>query len=145
MSPWLWAIASLLVALSELHTPGSYLIWIAVGAGITAVSAFIIDLTLVEQIGLFGLAAALSCIAGYFVYQRLLRRQGFPLMNQRARSIVGRQGIVSSRLEHGKGKVALGDTVWLAEGPDMLEGTPVVITQVEGTTLIVKACQNPTL
>jgi membrane protein implicated in regulation of membrane protease activity len=144
MSPWLWAIAALVIALSELHTPGSYLIWIGLGAGITALAVSIADLSLGGQVGIFMLATILSCIAGYFVYQKRLEKQHFPLMNERARTIVGTRGVVARRLEHGKGKVALGDTVWLAEGPDLSEGTPVIVTRVKGTTLIVEGTsQNP--
>ncbi|HVA15839.1 MAG TPA: NfeD family protein [Stellaceae bacterium] len=137
MSPWIWAIAALLVALSELHAPGSYLIWIGIGAGLTAVVAFVVDLTLGMQIGVFIVAAGLSCVFGHFVYQRMIRSPIVPLMNQRALAMVGAKGIVAKSFEHGRGKVTLGDTVWLAEGPNLTEGTPIIVARMRDTTVVV--------
>lgn len=137
MSPWIWAIAALLVTLCELHAPGSYLIWIGIGAGLTAVAAFVGDITLVMQIGIFIVAAALSCVVGHFVYQTRISSPAMPLMNQRALTMVGAKGVVAKNFEHGRGKVTLGDTVWLAEGPNLTEGTPIIVTRMRDTTVVV--------
>jgi membrane protein implicated in regulation of membrane protease activity len=49
------------------------------------------------------------------------------------------RGIVCEAIRNGEGKVRLGDGVWLAAGPDMPEGTPVVVDGVHGTKLHVNA------
>jgi len=137
---WLWAIAAVAVALAELHVPGSYLIWIGLGLGVTAAASAAWTLSLAAQIVIFAVAALASCGLGYFVYRRLNHPTdaGLPL-NQRDRLMIGATGVVCEPFHNGRGKVRLGDTVWLAEGPDMTEGTAVVIKSVRGTALIVDA------
>jgi inner membrane protein len=137
---WVWAVVAVLVALSELHAPGYYLIWIALGAAVTAAGMALWELSLHAQLALFAAASSLSCVCGYFVYRRLNVAPDSTL-NQRGRAMIGQRGTVAADFVNGCGKVRLGDSVWLAEGPDLAQGTPVVVTSVRGTSLLVEAAQ----
>jgi membrane protein implicated in regulation of membrane protease activity len=138
---WAWAVLAAAVGIAELHVPGSYLIWIASGIAITAAAEALFGLTFAQQIAVFAVASCASCVLGYFVYR------GFPTkrvgadstLNQRDLMVTGARGVVCVALRNGHGKVRLGDSVWLAEGPDLAEGTPVTIKSVRGTALIVEA------
>jgi inner membrane protein len=138
---WAWAILAAIVGLAELHVPGSYLVWVALGAALTAGAVALWGLTLEGQLGLFAVASAFACVAGYFVYRAILHapsKEEAPL-NQRNEMMRGAQGVVCERFANGHGKVRLGDGVWLAHGPDALaEGTPVTVTAVRGTSVIVE-------
>jgi|GraSoiStandDraft_5_1057265.scaffolds.fasta_scaffold240601_2 hypothetical protein len=137
---WAWIILAGALALAELHVPGSYLVWIALGAAVTGAldAAFNLDLT--AQIGTFALASAISCGAGYFVYRRANRpHHADVVLNERNRLLLGARGTVCEPLVNGQGKVRVADGVWLAAGPDLAEGTPVVVTAVHGTRLHVDA------
>jgi inner membrane protein len=92
------------------------------------------------QVAVFTVATAASCVGGYFVYRRMGsdRDDDIPLNTPR-RSMIGAQGTVCEAFVNGSGKVRVGDTVWLADGPDLAEGTPVVIAGVRGTRLNVTA------
>jgi hypothetical protein len=80
----------------------------------------------------------LSCAAGYFVYRRPDRPiDNAGTLNQRALRMVGARGVVVEALANGQGKVRLGDSVWLATGPDLAEGAAIVVTSVRGTMVIV--------
>jgi membrane protein implicated in regulation of membrane protease activity len=136
---WLWAILAALVAYAELHAPGSYLIWIGLGAALTAALEASVALSLRDQITAFIVASALSCGVGYFVYRRVNRgKQASDALNQRDMSMIGAKGIVCEPFENGAGKVRLGDSVWLAEGPNLSEGTSVIVKSVRGTRVIVE-------
>jgi membrane protein implicated in regulation of membrane protease activity len=138
MNPWIWAVGSIFVAIAELHCPGCYLIWIGIAGGITALASFVFDLPLTTQLTIFVCCCAVSCISGNLVYRRLLSRStGEDVLNQRNLSTVGKKGVVADALLNGHGKVKLGDTVWLAEGPNLAVGTPIVVTSVRGTVVIV--------
>ncbi|HUB11264.1 MAG TPA: NfeD family protein [Acetobacteraceae bacterium] len=126
------------IGYAELHVPGNYLIWIAAGAAVTAGIQAIFDLSLEGQIIVFVACCVLSCIAGYYAYRVLLGNADATVLNQRDRSMIGARGTVSSRIVNGQGKVRMGDSVWLAEGPDLPEGAPVIVTSVRGARLIVK-------
>jgi membrane protein implicated in regulation of membrane protease activity len=138
MNPWIWAIGAVTAAVLEIFVPGAYLIWIAVGAAITTLACFAFDLLLTTQLVIFVVASAAACVAGYFVYQRLITpRAGDVPLNQRDLEMVGGHGVVFEAIVNGQGKVSLGDSVWLAQGPDMPVGASVVVTGLRGTIVIV--------
>ena len=137
---WGWIIAAGVFALGELHVPGAYLIWVALGTALTAAADAAFGLTLEAQLAAFVVTAGASSLAGYFVYRRLYRpRRGELRLNQRNLAMVGTRGVVCEAFVNGHGKVRLGDGVWLATGPDFAEGTPVVVSAVRGTRLFVEA------
>jgi inner membrane protein len=140
MAWWLWIVLAAALALAELHAPGTYLIWIALGAGLTAAVEAIIGLSISAQVASFAGASALACIVGYFIYRRSDQRQhaGAPL-NRRDLSIVGSHGVTLANFANGEGKVRLGDTVWLAEGPNLAADTHVVVKSLRGARVVVEA------
>lgn len=138
MNPWIWAIGSVVVAVLEMIAPGFYLIWIAAGGVFTALASFALDLSLSAQVSVFVGSCALTCVCGYFAYQKLISSGADGAApNQRGLEMVGTRGKVIEPLTNGRGKVELGDSVWLAEGPDLVLGSPVVVTSVRGTVVIV--------
>ncbi len=137
---WVWMVAAGILGLGELHAPGTYLMWIALGAALTGALDAAFGLSMAGQIGTFAAGSALSCVAGYFVYRKILRpRRGEVRLNERSLSMVGARGTVCQALVNGRGKVRLGDGVWLAAGQDLAEGTLVVVSAVHGTRLFVEA------
>jgi inner membrane protein len=136
---WVWAILAALLALAEMHAPGSYLIWIALGAALTAALHDAYGLSLTAQIVTMIVASAISCVSGYFVYRHIDRRQlDTSTLNQRDALLVGTRGVVCSDIVHGEGKVRIGDTVWLAEGPDLPAGTAVIVGSVDRARVLVR-------
>jgi len=140
VNAWIWAVGAIVVAFVELHAPGFYLIWIALGAALTALAIWLADLALEAQLVTFAVASACCCVAGHFVYRRMTQREpGAIGLNERERQMVGSHAVVAEALTNGQGKIRLGDSVWLAEGPDLPQGTKVVITAMHGTTAVVAA------
>jgi membrane protein implicated in regulation of membrane protease activity len=140
MNAWLWAIGALIIAISELPCPGCYLIWIAAGAAVTALLSFAYDLSLHNQIQVFIVSTIVACAGGYFIYRSIfgaVRKEGS--LNERAKQMIGKKGVVLEPIINGYGKVRLGDTVWLAEGPDLKDGTPIIVNAVRGITVIVSS------
>ena len=138
--PWfLWAGAAVLLGLAELHAPGVYLVWIALGAAVTALFVALQELSFEAQIGIFIAASAASSLLGWFVYRGTIRPRTQGSLNERAEQMVGTHGVVAEPIRHGSGKVRIGDTVWLADGPELPESTPVRVRGVRGSRLIVEA------
>jgi inner membrane protein len=134
---WVWAVFCVTIALAELHAPGYYFIWIAAGAGITAILTAVAPISSL-QVVTFAAACVVSCICGYFVYGKLYgSAKGDQALNQRTLEMVGRRAIICVPITNGQGKVRLGDSVWLAEGPDLPAGTPVTVKSTHGTVLVV--------
>jgi membrane protein implicated in regulation of membrane protease activity len=139
---WAWVVLAGVLALAELHVPGSYLVWIALGAAVTSAVHAAFGASLEGQLLTFAGASALSCSVGYFVYRRISpRRHGETPLNERNLAMIGARGTVCENFRNGSGKVRLGDSVWLAAGPDFAEGAPVVVSAVRGTRLVVEAAK----
>src|SRR3954452_4807473 len=102
---WAWMVLAGVLGLAELHFPGSYLIWIALGAAIAGVVDAGFGLSLSAQIVTCVIGSALSCLAGYFVYRRFGdRRRGDAALNERSQSMLGVRGIVCEAFHNGQGK-----------------------------------------
>lgn len=139
LTPWAWAVAAVVIAFLELPVPGSYLIWIACAAALTALAGFVIGWSLSAQLTFFVVACIGTCVAGYFVYRHFDRRgRETEPVNRRDLDLIGAAATAMEAFANGQGRVRLGDTVWLAEcGEYLAAGTPVTVTAVRGTTLIV--------
>lgn len=144
LSPWAWAILAIVLGLFELHVPGSYLIWVALGAAVTAIFSFAGDWSLATQFAIFAVACAVGCSLGYFVYRWLEPSEKPPALNRRELELVGAFGTAAERFHDGEGKVRIADSVWLASsGDDLSAGDPIIVNAVHGTTLLVKRKQSP--
>jgi inner membrane protein len=62
-----------------------------------------------------------------------------PDLNRRAEQLIGRVLLLEEAIEGGRGKVRVGDTLWLAEGADLPTGTRVKVTSVRRDALQVEA------
>ncbi len=61
-----------------------------------------------------------------------------PDLNRRPDQLVGRVVAVEEAIAHGRGKVRIGDTLWIVEGADMPAGTEVRVTATQGAILRVE-------
>jgi membrane protein implicated in regulation of membrane protease activity len=135
---WVWLTLGLVLAGLEMLVPGLYLIWLALAAIITGVLTVALDLSLPAQVIDF---VFLSLIAA-FSAKRFLRDKPIesadPLMNRPGQRLVGQSVLVVQPIEHGSGRVKLGDSEWIARGPDTAAGQWVRIKGSEGPILLVE-------
>jgi inner membrane protein len=61
-----------------------------------------------------------------------------PDLNQRPVQLLGRVATVEEAIAHGRGRVRIGDTLWMAEGPDLPAGSEVRVTAAHGVVLKVE-------
>ncbi len=131
-----WAIAAVLLAITEVVAPGVFLIFFAVGAFVTALAALVFPLLWLQLI-IFAVASLAAIAAGHSFYRRrMLARHA---ANGLGKGPVGEPGVVEEPIVNGRGKVRVRDISWLATGPDLGAGTPVVVTARQGTMLVVTA------
>ncbi len=138
--PWAWAVAAVVIAFLELPVPGTYLIWIACAAAITAVATFLVEWSLPAQLTIFIVASVGTCVAGFFIYRRLgTRGIGDEPINRRDLDLLGASGVAAETFVDGQGRIRLADSVWLAVSEeDIPAGTSVIVSSVRGTTLVVR-------
>lgn len=135
---WVWLTLGLLLGAFEMLVPGVYLIWLALAAIATGVLAGLFDLSLAMQVVDF---VFLSLIA-VFSARRFLRDKPIesadPLLNHRAQRLVGETAMVTAAIDHGSGRVKLGDSEWIARGADAAVGSYVRVTGSDGAILLVE-------
>ncbi len=139
LGPWNWfIIAGIFLALETL-IPGVYLLWFGLAALIVGLVAFATGAAWQAQIVLFAVVA----VAFLFLVRRLMgtgrATTDSPALNVRGAQYVGHVFTVEEAITGGRGKIRVGDTVWLAKGPDLPKGARVEVKGVDGTMLVVEA------
>ena len=135
---WLWLGLGLILAIGEMVIPGVFLIWLAGAALITGLVAWAVPISLPLQVVLFAVLAIASLFAGRNWLKRHPVVAADPMMNDRGARSVGEVVVVTEAIGPGSGRVRMGDSEWLARGPDAQPGTKMRVTAHDGATLIVE-------
>jgi inner membrane protein len=135
---WVWLTLGLVLAGLEMLLPGVYLIWLALAAIVTGVLTLTLELSLPFQVVDFVfLSLIIAFSAKRFLRDRPIESSD-PLMNRRGARLVGETALVVQAIEHGSGRVKLGDSEWIARGPSIAAGERVRISGSEGAILLVE-------
>jgi membrane protein implicated in regulation of membrane protease activity len=131
---WAWGILGAALIVVEILAPGFFLIFPALGALAVAGLALVMPFSLEGQIAAFAIATALLFALCFRIYRQLTASEAPALVNSPNR-LVGAAAQVEDPITGGTGTIRLGDTVWLARGPDLPRGAAVTVTRVDGTVL----------
>ncbi|WP_332811397.1 NfeD family protein [Sphingomonas sp.] len=140
---WAWLIAAAVMGIAEILVPGVFLIWLAAAAAVTGVVALALPIGPASQFALFGLLSLAAVYFGRRIYAANPIESSDPLLNDRATRLIGETLVVVAAIENGRGRVAVGDTVWPARGADAAIGSRVRVTGAEGTALLVEPLAAP--
>lgn len=135
---WAWLALGLLLAVGEMTIPGVFLIWMAGAAVLTGLISWLVPFSVPLQIVLF----AVLSVAAVLVGRNYLRTNPIvpadPKMNDRGARAVGETVVVTQVIEGGEGRVKLGDSEWIAKGPDAEPGTRMRVASHDGSVLMVE-------
>ncbi len=135
---WLWLTLGLVLAVGEMTIPGVFLIWMAGAALVTGLATWLVPIGFPLQVVLF---AALSVVS-VFLGRNYLRRNPIvaadPMMNDRGGRAIGETVMVTQVIEGGQGRVKLGDSEWIARGPDAEPGARMRVSGHDGAVLVVE-------
>lgn len=135
-----WLLALGLIA-AELIAPGYFLLWIGLAAAAMGIIMLVFPgMEFMVQAIVFAVLSLVLCV----VYWKYIRpaaelRNDQPLLNRKGARMIGRRVMVVEPIVNGRGKVKIGDSVWLAEGSDCEVGSMVEVVDVQGVTLKVVA------
>jgi inner membrane protein len=140
MQPWSWWILALVLAALELVTPALFFLGIATGAFFTGLMAWTMPASWQVQLIFFVLFSFLSVFLWRRGMAHHLTEKTDSSLNQGSRNHIGKTYPVTEAIVGGRGKVRIGDGVWVVEGEDCAIGTVVQVVSVDGTVLkVVKA------
>jgi inner membrane protein len=135
--PWLWFAAAVILFVLETTIPGVHFVWFGLSAVIVGVIALATPIGWEWQL----IAFAVIALAVVFWVRQKSREESakpdVPDLNLRAAQYIGRVVMIEDAIVNGRGKVRVGDTVWVAKGEDGPKGASVKVTGADGTVLVV--------
>ena len=135
---WLWIALGLVLAGLEMLIPGVYLIWLAVAAIVTGVLTGLLDLSFTMQVVDFVFLALIAAFSARRFFRDNPDEGLDPMLNRRGAQMVGQTARVTEAIEHGSGRIHVGDSEWLARGKDVPAGERVRIIGSDGAILLVE-------
>jgi len=134
-----WLLALVLIG-AELMGPGFFMLWIGIAAAVMGVILmFLPELNFLTQAVLFVALALISCyVYWHFVRGAAGETSDQPRLNRRAEQHIGKRYVLDTAIVNGRGKVKVGDSSWLAEGPDLPAGSEVEVIAADGSALKVQ-------
>lgn len=137
-SHWLWLGLGLLLASAEIMIPGVFLIWLAGAAILTGLVTWLTPIGLPLQIVLFAVLSIVSLFIGRNYLRQNPIEPADAKMNDRLARAMGETVVVTEVIGPGSGRVKLGDSEWLARGPDAEPGTKMRVSGADGAVLLVE-------
>jgi len=143
---WHWLVFGLVLLILEMFAPGAILLWFGVGALVVGVLQLLMPSLLTPEIQ--WLVFSILSVASLILWKRYAKKYKLDegadsgSLNQRSKSLVGKEFNLSNAIENGVGKVKVGDSYWRVEGPDLAEGQKVKVIGFEGATLKVEPFQS---
>ena len=143
LGAWSWFVLGFLLLTAEMLVPGVLLMWFGLAALVTGLLSFVFF----EGFSWWTWQLQLVCFSVLSLISVLLGKQFFPTnqsddeassINQPLQKMIGRQGTMVGPLENGAGRMKLGDTTWRVRGPDIGDGSKVLVTAEQDGDLIVE-------
>lgn len=135
---WSWVVAGLILLALELVVPGGVLVWLGGAALVTGFLALFVNIFWPLQFVIFGVLALVS-IGLWLKFRGPGVASDRPFLNQRANRFIGQEAVLDEPIRDGIGRLALDDTVWRVQGPDLAAGSRVRIIEADGALLKVEA------
>jgi len=135
---WSWVVAGLVLLALELVVPGGVLIWLGGAALATGALSLFVSIFWPLQFVIFGVLALCS-IGLWLKFRGPGVASDRPFLNQRANRFIGQEAVLDEPIRDGIGRLALDDTVWRVQGPDLAAGSRVRIVEADGALLKVEA------
>jgi membrane protein implicated in regulation of membrane protease activity len=139
-SGYAWLLLAVALGAAELAVPGVFLVFIAIAAGITGLLALLFPaLTMSAELAVFGAWSVITVLIGRRWYADYPVDSDDPLLNDRGARLIGQSVTVVEAIVGGSGRVRVGDSEWIARGPDLPAGARVRIVGVSGAVVQVVA------
>lgn len=139
LTPWHWMTGGLLLCAIELLLPTTFFLWPGIAAIATGlVTALLPAMDWQLQVSVFAALAMVITVCGRVFYKRNTDNQAVSTLNRRADTVIGQQVTVDEAIINGVGSTNIGKTRWRIVGADAASGTLMVVTGLDGSSLVVE-------
>ncbi len=136
---WHWWVLAIVLLILEIFSPAAFFMWMSASAGLVGLLLLVMpDLTWQTQFMLFALLSVITIIAGKVWFNRNPIKTDKPTLNTREDDLIGKVFEVESAITNGSGRIKVGKSTWIANGPDCKAGGSVRVISVSGAELTVE-------
>ena len=140
LSFWDWLGLGTVLLILEVFGAGGYLLWMGVAAAAVGVLTFVLPaMAWTAQFLLFAVLSVLTAVYWWRRQRTVNRPSDQPGLNMRGQELIGRTFVVHDAIVEGRGKIKVGDGVWIVTGPDTSAGSQVRVIAQDGAILRVEA------
>jgi membrane protein implicated in regulation of membrane protease activity len=107
-------------------------------AGVGILTYIIPSMSWEVQFLLFAVLSVLTALYWWRRQRSVLRKSDQPGLNMRGSELIGRTFAVHDAIVDGRGKIKVGDGVWMVVGPDTAAGNQVRVVAQDGAILKVE-------
>lgn len=145
MEYWHWLVFGLVLLILEMFAPGAILLWLGIAALVVgSLMLFLGELLNPQwQWLIFSVFSVISILAwrSYSKKHKLNDPDEESSLNNRGKSLIGKEFTLATAIENGVGKAKVGDTYWRVTGPDLPQGSKIRVVGFEGATLKVETAK----
>lgn len=142
MNHWAWLSIGVLFIIIELIAPGTMVMWLGIAAIALGLIVAITPISWELQIFLFSVISIGSILFWRARIKRHPQQSENPSLNKKSSQLVGTQHRLSKAIVDGRGNININDSLWVATGPNLPEGTKVEVTHIDGNRLVVKTAEE---
>jgi membrane protein implicated in regulation of membrane protease activity len=141
--PWAWWILGIVLLVAEIAVPGNVLVWVGVAGLATGLLSNLFWETSwwvweVQWLTFAALTVLTLWISRGWLFHGP-NESDEPTLNNRGASLIGRTADLIEPLHNGRGRVKIGDTIWIVSGPELPAGSKVRVVASNGSNLMVEA------
>jgi len=139
LSFWDWLGLGTVLLILEVFGAGGYLLWMGVAAAAVGVLTFVLPaMAWTVQFLLFAVLSVMTAVYWWRRQRTVNRPSDQPGLNMRGQELIGRTFIVHDAIVEGRGKIKVGDGVWIVTGPNTPVGSQVRVIAQDGAILRVE-------
>jgi membrane protein implicated in regulation of membrane protease activity len=139
LSYWDWLALGSLLLIFEVFGVGGYLLWTGLAAALVGLLLYLFpSLPWAWQLVLFGCLSILTAVLWWQRQRMANKASDQPGLNQRGSELYGRHFALHEAIVDGRGKIKVGDLLWLVTGNDLPAGSQVKVIGQDGVLLRVE-------
>ncbi len=145
MGVWSWWILAAILIGIEVLAPGAFFLWFGLAAIVVGAITMIFGMESAIWVWQLQLIAfVIFALIFAMLGRSVMQKRGWddsdqPDLNDRGAQLIGRHAILTQAISQGMGRAKIGDGTWRVTGPDLPEGSKIVVVSAKAGTLTVDA------
>ncbi len=139
LGAWSWWALGLAFLVLEIILPGIFFLWVGLAALVVGTVALLVPLDWQVQLIGFAFLGLIFALLGRRLNHKFGKMDNARTLNDRGSHYIGQTFTLEETIEDGKGRVKIGDSLWIVRCSENLnKGEKVNVIKAEGSVLIIE-------